>query len=186
MKRPPVTGPAMLAALRYIASDPGCTNYAVAVAIGPHGSHGYGDRVVKRCFGRGLIANRAPQGARAYAWHITPAGRLELKADMVRRRDIVLLSQAAAQAGDMDQVSLCSRALRGAVDGPNWQACARVVAEHACADCCAPFEVSCVVCDAQLCEEHGRPVSQPGDAFCADVVRCTDRLRDRRQLAQAG
>jgi hypothetical protein len=172
----------MLAALRYIASAPGCTNYEAATAIGPHGSHGYGDRIVKRCLGRGLITNRAPQGARAYAWHVTPAGRLELKADMVRRRDIVALSQAAAEAGDMDQVILCSRALRGAVDGPNWQACARVVAGCACADCCAPYESTCIVCDAQLCEEHGRSTSQPGDTFCADVLRCTDRLHERKHL----
>lgn len=185
MKRPPVTGPAMLAALRYIAAEPGCTNYAVAVAIGPHGSHGYGDRVVKRCFGRGLIANRAPQGARACAWHVTPAGQLELKADLVRRADIRALLTAASQAGDYEQVTLCCKALLGAVDGPNWQACARVIAGCACADCQAPYEATCIVCDAQLCEEHGRSTSQPGDTFCADQQRCADRYAARRHLVRA-
>lgn len=183
MKRPPVTGPAMLAALRYIASAPGCTNYAAACAIGPNGSHGYGDRTVKRCFARGLIANRAPWGARAYAWHLTPAGQLELKADMVRRDDIRALLIAAGQAGDPDQVVLCRRALLGAVDGPNWQACARVVAGCACADCSAPYCITCEACEGQLCEEHARLSSLYG-AFCADQQRCADRLSARKHLTQ--
>lgn len=124
------TGPGMLAVLRYLAQHPGATNQAAAVHAGPNGSHAYGDRLVKRCAARGLIedANAGDENARSYAWQLTEAGRLEVEADKVRAADIDELRAEAAAAGDHDQVRLCDKALAGAVDGPNWQDCARVIA----------------------------------------------------------
>jgi hypothetical protein len=46
------TGPRMVDVLRYVNANPGCTNQAVACAVGPNGSHAYGDRIVKRCYRR--------------------------------------------------------------------------------------------------------------------------------------
>jgi hypothetical protein len=120
----------MLEVLRYLENHPGATNQAVAVHAGPNGSHAYGDRLVKRCAARGLIedANVGAEHWRHYAWRLTEAGRLELEADRVRTADIDQLRAEAAEHGDRAQVRLCDKALAGAVDGPNWQDCARVIA----------------------------------------------------------
>lgn len=122
----------MMDVLRYVAAHPGCTNQQASVAVGPNGSHAYGDRVVKRCYRRGFIVSRnaGDPKARAYAWELTGIGRVELEADKVRRDDIRALFDEARQAGDDDQAALCARALAGVVDGPCWQMCARVIAAH--------------------------------------------------------
>jgi hypothetical protein len=119
----------MMAVLRYVAEHPGRTNQAVACAVGPNGSHAYGDRLVRRCHLRGLIADRNQSSPlRSCAWELTPAGRIELEADAVRRSDILALLDEAWAADDAEQIVLCRRALVSAVDGPNWQACARAIA----------------------------------------------------------
>ena len=131
MKRLPWTGPVMFDVLRYVAAHPGCTNQQVAVAVGPNGSHAYGDRAVKRCYRRALIRSRDTGGpGHAYAWELTGFGRVELEAGTVRRDDIRALRDAAGTAGDLDQVALCDHALAGAAGGPCWQVCARVIAAH--------------------------------------------------------
>jgi hypothetical protein len=127
-KREPVTGLRMLAVLRYVAEHPGCTNREVAYAVGPNGLHAYGDRIVSRCARHGLIRDVRADGARAYAWELTAEGRIELEADKVRVKDIAVLRDEAVRAGDAAQAQLCEKAINGAVDGPNWQACARVIA----------------------------------------------------------
>jgi hypothetical protein len=132
MTNRPSTGPGMLEVLRYLAEHPGATNQTVAIHAGPNGSHAYGDRLVKRCYARGLIedANAGAEHWRRYAWQLTAAGRLELAADEVRTADIEELRDEAIERGDFGQARLCDRALAGAVDGPNWQDCARVIARR--------------------------------------------------------
>jgi hypothetical protein len=130
MTNRPSTGPGMLQVLQYLAEHPGATNQTVAIYAGPNGSHAYGDRLVKRCAARGLIedANAGTEPWRHYAWQLTDAGRLELAADEVLRADIKAARDEAVEHGDFERARLCDRALAGAVDGPNWQDCTRVIA----------------------------------------------------------
>ena len=46
----------------------------------------------------------------------------------VRTADIRALRAEAIEHGDFERARLCDKALAGAVDGPNWQDCARVIA----------------------------------------------------------
>jgi hypothetical protein len=102
----------MVDVLRYVNANPGCTNQAVACAVGPNGSHAYGDRTVKRCWRRGLIANlnQDDPHARVCAWVLTDTGEVELRArrnqperevSVPERTDIdpVKAEQLAAEVG---------------------------------------------------------------------------------------
>lgn len=62
-------GPQMEAARDYVKHHPGCTQQEVAIAIGPHGSHQYGSRVVQRALAAGLIRNeeKSPRRYRLFA-----------------------------------------------------------------------------------------------------------------------
>ena len=67
-------GPRTVAAVAFVAAHPGTVKHAVAVAVGPHGSNAFGDRIVLRAIGRALIENRSTD-PRRYALYVTPAGR---------------------------------------------------------------------------------------------------------------
>lgn len=70
-------GPKMRQAAHYVRFHPGCTAYAVAKNVGPHGSTSYGYNIVVRTLAAGLIANSAPPGANSEL-HITNAGLREI------------------------------------------------------------------------------------------------------------
>jgi hypothetical protein len=53
--RPSRLGPQMRYCLQRVRDGQDLTKYALAVAIGPHHSNNYGDRIVMRCFKAGLI-----------------------------------------------------------------------------------------------------------------------------------
>jgi hypothetical protein len=74
-------GDRMHSATAYVAGHPGCSKYEVSVAVGPHGSNSYGDRIVLRAIRAGLIENRSPEGSWFYALHVTDAGRELLKGE---------------------------------------------------------------------------------------------------------
>lgn len=60
----------MAAVVEYVRANPGCTQQQAAIAVGPHGSHAYGVRAVKRALAAGLIVDRAPEGAKGYSLHV--------------------------------------------------------------------------------------------------------------------
>lgn len=123
-------GPKMIDALAYVSQYPGIVQQQAAKAIGPNNSHAFGCRILHRCYDHGLIRRRYVTGLRGHRLELTPYGRLVLEADEVTRDDIRALFAEAAQAGDLEQVALCRKALNGEVDGRNWQRCAQVIAEH--------------------------------------------------------
>lgn len=126
-------GPRMFAALECVGTYPGIIQYQAAAAVGPHQSNDYGTRILSRCYDAGLIERRLERGQNGYLGNrltLTPYGRIVLESDEVRYEDIRKLRDEAAQAGDQEQVALCDKALRGEVDGRNWQCCAQVIAEH--------------------------------------------------------
>lgn len=63
-------GPAMLAAVRFVVRNPGCTKLAAARRLGVV-SHGY--RVLDRCVRRGLLSLTPSDGC--YALQITDRGK---------------------------------------------------------------------------------------------------------------
>lgn len=65
-------GPQMISAVRFVEAHPGCRQYEVAQAVGPHGSNGFGTRIVRRAEAAGLI--RYEDGPRAYRLFATDAG----------------------------------------------------------------------------------------------------------------
>lgn len=71
--RTPRIGPAMRAAAREVAANPGTRKMPVADAIGPHGSRKFGYAAVSRAMKAGLIEDRGGD-SRGYRLHLTDAG----------------------------------------------------------------------------------------------------------------
>jgi hypothetical protein len=66
-------GPAMKAAVEYVASHPGCPKLPAAEYCGPHGSRKFGYAAVNRAMRAGLIEDRGTERTR-YALHVTAKG----------------------------------------------------------------------------------------------------------------
>lgn len=78
MAKTPRVGPAMWAAVEYVAAHPGCPKLPAAKAAGPNGSTAYGYQAVDRTMVAGLIEHRGQTGDR-YALYVTDAGRTLLE-----------------------------------------------------------------------------------------------------------
>jgi hypothetical protein len=48
-----------------------------------------------------------------------------------------------------------------------------------CVVCGEEAGYGCIVCDADLCDDHARTTSVPGDTFCRDSDACEARYRAR-------
>jgi DNA-binding MarR family transcriptional regulator len=71
--RPQRTGPAMKAAVRYVAEHPGCTKYAAGTAMGPTNAIAW--RAINRAIEAGLIEAKAGENRRqGYALTVTEQG----------------------------------------------------------------------------------------------------------------